>query len=74
LEVGEIPHLQGFTSMPVCASTTANKNAMVACEDQPPRSGLVQHALAVDTVVAFRARELGEVIQQRRGFLSHSQH
>ena len=28
--------------MPVCASTTANKNAMVACEDQPPRSGLVQ--------------------------------
>jgi len=44
LEVGEIPHLQGFTSMPVCASTTANKNAMVACEDQPPRSGLVQRA------------------------------
>jgi len=31
--------------MPVCASTTANKNAMVACEDQPPRSGLVQQNL-----------------------------
>ena len=28
--------------MPVCASTTANKNAMVACEDLPPHSGLVQ--------------------------------
>ena len=31
--------------MPVCASTTANKNAMVACEDLPPHSGLVQRSL-----------------------------
>jgi len=40
--------------MPVCASTTANKNAMVACEDQPPRSGLVQRELEIP-VEFFRA-------------------
>ena len=43
--------------MPVCASTTANKNAMVACEDQPPRSGLVQLAFE-DTLTRLPNRRL----------------
>jgi hypothetical protein len=47
MKVGTIPRFQGFTSMPIQASTVQDNNALPACAHLLPRSGLVQRFLSM---------------------------